>query len=107
MGRRGSRQPPPAPRKERLRKCIRPTGRVRRKLNFDEENKESISEKRKTPKADQCKSCAVCEDETPVPTRNEEAGGSEREPTKDKCNNQDEPRAKKSRSADKTEQSTS
>ncbi len=31
-------EPPPAPRKKRLRKAIKPTGRVKRKLNFDEEN---------------------------------------------------------------------
>ena len=35
-----SRQPPPAPRKQRIRKDIKPSGKVKRKLNFDEKQAE-------------------------------------------------------------------
>ena len=46
MPRAGLRQPPPAPRKRRLRKAITPTGRVKRKLNFDEEPKPNPATKK-------------------------------------------------------------
>lgn len=40
-----SKQPPPAPRKRRLRKSIQPSGRVKRKLNFDEDISGSVEGK--------------------------------------------------------------
>lgn len=56
MPREGLRQPPAAPRKRRLRKAITPTGRVKRKLNFDEEPRQkTVAKKCKPSKATELK----------------------------------------------------
>ena len=69
MPREGLRQPPPAPRKRRLRKAITPTGRVKRKLNFDEEPQQNTVAKKSKPRSKKekvkVKETEVKKEETP------------------------------------------
>lgn len=81
MEKRGSNQPPPAPRKKRNRKCIRPSGKVKRKLNFDEESIESVVEKKSMLSTQHCKRCSVSEDKAPAQRQKDETNHSEREST--------------------------
>ena len=94
MVKRGSRQPPPAPRKRKLRKCIRPSGKVKRKLNFDDVTNESFDHKK--AKLEE-KSCVLDDKNKPVIHDNEESKdakqencGDERPDSNRECENKEE-----------------
>ena len=105
MEKRGSRQPPPAPRKKRYRKCIRPSARVKRKLNFDDASIESVDEKKFRLPTQHCKRCAVSEEKAPARRRRDDIDSSERESTteirpksEEECENEEESEVEKVKS---------
>ena len=84
MAKRGRNQPPPAPKKKRIYKNIKPSDAVKRKLNFDDNGSETGDLKKTKLDTQQCRSCELREDEAPVQASKEDAASVERDSTSER-----------------------